>query len=105
MTPQTQVVLHALLADPSAELYGLEIAERTGLLPGSTYPILSRLQQVGWVESRWEQIDEHIQQRPRRRYYRLTANGKDEARQALQEMKPGFVQAVRQMGPEAQQLS
>jgi DNA-binding PadR family transcriptional regulator len=83
MTVQTQAVLQALLADPHAELYGLEIAERTGLLPGTTYPILVRLQQIGWVRDRWEIVDPHDEQRPRRRYYQLTDQGVVAARDAL----------------------
>jgi PadR family transcriptional regulator, regulatory protein PadR len=83
MTVQTQAVLHALLADPTEELYGLEIAERTNLLPGSTYPILVRLRQAGWIQDRWEEGDPHDKQRPRRRYYKLTEDGAAAAREAL----------------------
>jgi PadR family transcriptional regulator, regulatory protein PadR len=83
MTVQTQAVLQALLADPHAELFGLEIAKRTGLLPGTTYPILVRLQQAGWVRDRWEIVDTHDEQRPRRRYYQLTDQGVAAARAAL----------------------
>lgn len=83
MTVQVQAVLRALLADPQVELYGLEIAEHTGLLPGTTYPILVRLQEAGWVEGRWERINPRDEQRPRRRYYRLTDHGASLARDAL----------------------
>ena len=98
MTLQTQAVLHALLADPTKEIYGLEIAERTGLLPGTTYPIMSRLQEIGWVVDRWEDIDPHHEQRPRRRYYRLTEEGAVAARQALEAARPGLAQAVQRLG-------
>jgi len=83
MTLQTQVVLRAFLDEPERELYGLEIATQTGLLPGTTYPILVRLQRVDWVTSRWEQIDPHDEQRPARRYYKLTPRGAELARQEL----------------------
>lgn len=98
MTLQTQAVLHALLADPTKELYGMELAERTGLFPGTTYPILARLQQAGWVRDRWENIDPKLEQRPRRRYYRLTEDGAAAARQALNEARTGLIQAVQQLG-------
>jgi PadR family transcriptional regulator, regulatory protein PadR len=98
MTVQTQLVLHALLADVDKELYGLEIAERTGLLPGTTYPILVRLERLRWVTSRWEVIDPHDEQRPRRRYYRVTPHGVTEARQALESRAAGFRQTVQQWG-------
>jgi PadR family transcriptional regulator, regulatory protein PadR len=75
MTVQTQLVLQALLAAPGRELYGLELAEETGLLPGTAYPILARLENEGWVSARWEDIDPAAEKRPARRYYRLTGTG------------------------------
>jgi DNA-binding PadR family transcriptional regulator len=98
MTLHTQAVLHALLADPTAELYGLEIADRTNLLPGTTYPILMRLNSIGWVTDRWEEIDPHDEQRPRRRYYRLTEKGAVAAREALRNVDPGFARTVGKWG-------
>jgi PadR family transcriptional regulator PadR len=83
MTVQTQLILRALLRDPSRELYGLELSEETGLLPGTAYPILLRLENEGWVTSRWEDIDPHAEKRPARRYYRLTASGATQASAAL----------------------
>ena len=83
MTMQTQAVLRAFLTAPESEIYGLEIAAHTGLLPGTTYPILVRLERADWVTSRWEDIDPHDEQRPRRRYYRLTPRGAELARQEL----------------------
>jgi PadR family transcriptional regulator PadR len=79
MTVQTLLVLQALLRDPGRELYGLELSEETGLLPGTTYPIMLRLENEGWVTSRWEDIDPSAAKRPPRRYYRLTASGAAEA--------------------------
>jgi len=83
MTVQTQLILQALLHDPSRELYGLELSEETGLLPGTAYPILLRLENEGWVTSRWEDIDPRAEKRPARRYYRLTASGAAQASAAL----------------------
>lgn len=98
MTLQTQLVLHALLADVDKELYGLEIAERTSLLPGTTYPILVRLTQAGWVKPRWEDIDPHDEQRPRRRYYKLTPDGITGAREALAALRHGVARGIPNMG-------
>src|SRR5256885_1304488 len=53
MTVQTLLVLQALLRDPGRELYGLEVSEETGLLPGAAYPILLRLGVEGWVGLGW----------------------------------------------------
>jgi PadR family transcriptional regulator, regulatory protein PadR len=42
MTIPTQLVLRALLADPSRELYGVEIGTAAGLPSGTIHPILAR---------------------------------------------------------------
>jgi PadR family transcriptional regulator, regulatory protein PadR len=83
MTIPTQRVLRVLLRDVGAEFYGIEIGESAELPSGTVHPILARLERVGWVESRWEDIDPRTAGRPARRYYRLTAAGAEEARQAL----------------------
>jgi DNA-binding PadR family transcriptional regulator len=83
MTLQTQLVLRALLRNPARELYGRQLAEETGLMPGTAHPILLRLEREGWVASRKEDIDPHAEKRPARRYYRLTANGAVQASAAL----------------------
>jgi PadR family transcriptional regulator, regulatory protein PadR len=83
MTIPTQLVLHALLTDPSKELYGVEIGQTAGLPSGTVHPILARLETVGWLESRWEDIDPRAEGRPARRYYRLTPDGLELARSAL----------------------
>lgn len=85
MTLPTQFVLRALLADPQAELYGIEIGEAAGLPSGTVHPILARLEGLRWVQSRWEDIDPTVEGRPARRYYRLTATGAQAARTALAE--------------------
>lgn len=84
MTLQTQLVLRAMLAEPAAERYGLQLCAETGLPSGTIYPIVARLEQLGWVESHWEDPRDHVAEgRPRRRYYRLTDEGADQARGAL----------------------
>lgn len=84
MTLQTERVLRVLLAEPDDWRYGLQLCAETGLRPGTMYPIVARLERVGWVESSWEDPGVHVAaRRPRRRYYRLTGNGAEEARVAL----------------------
>jgi DNA-binding PadR family transcriptional regulator len=83
MTIPTQLVLEALLADPERELYGVEMGELAGLRSGTVHPILARLEGVGWLRSRWEDIDPRAEGRPPRRYYRLTAEGARAAQAAL----------------------
>ena len=83
MTIPTQLVLRALLEDPTAELYGVQIGTAAGLPSGTVHPLLARLERIGWVQSRWEEIDPRAAGRPPRRYYRLTSTGVELARNAL----------------------
>src|SRR5215468_2817658 len=83
MTLPTQLVLRALVEDPGRELYGLEICAKAGLPSGAIHPILSRLEQAGWLTSRWEEIDPRDAGRPRRRYYRIAPDGAEMVRDAL----------------------
>ncbi|MCT9006869.1 PadR family transcriptional regulator [Streptomyces rhizosphaerihabitans] len=84
MTLQTQLVLRPLLEDPARQRYGLELCELAGLPSGTVYPILARLGQVGWVDSAWEDPAVHEEVgRPRRRFYRITHDGAEQARDAL----------------------
>jgi len=87
MTGPTQLVLRALLADLHAELYGVEIGHAAGLMSGTVHPILARLEALGWVESRWEDIDPKAEGRPARRYYRITALGAEQARAELAKVR------------------
>ncbi|MFJ8691041.1 PadR family transcriptional regulator [Micromonospora wenchangensis] len=83
MTLQTQLVLRALLENPTRELYGLQLSEAAGLATGTIHPILARLEGLGWLESRWEDIDPATEGRPKRRYYKLSPDGAEHARHAL----------------------
>jgi len=83
MTIPTQLVLRALLAEPTQELYGVEIGQAAGLPSGTVHPILARLEGVGWLTSRWEDVDPRVEGRPARRYYQLTSHGLELARAAL----------------------
>jgi PadR family transcriptional regulator PadR len=99
-TPQTVAVLRALLDDPAGEMYGTEICAAAGLASGTIHPILARLEGIGWLESRWEDINPQERGRPRRRYYRLSSAGAesagvlvakaDQRRARLQARQPGL---------------
>jgi PadR family transcriptional regulator, regulatory protein PadR len=86
MTIPVAKVLSALLAEPDAERYGLDLMKLTGLPSGTLYPVLHRLQGAGWLNADWEAIDPTVEGRPARRYYRLTPQGAAEARQALADL-------------------
>ncbi len=47
MTIPTQLILQALLADPTQERYGVQIGQAAGLPSGTVHPILARLEGVG----------------------------------------------------------
>ncbi|MGW3400162.1 PadR family transcriptional regulator [Streptomyces zhihengii] len=72
MTTPTRMVLQALHA-AQQPLYGLEIAQATGLGTGTVYPILRRLEQHGRVHVT-DETDPHPS-RPPRRYYQLAPAG------------------------------
>jgi PadR family transcriptional regulator, regulatory protein PadR len=92
MTPQTWLVTLVLLTDPQREVYGLHLAKRLGLLPGTVYPILRRLAAAGWLTHRPEQPSPTgHRDRPPRRLYRLTASGIAQARDHLARRATPFV--------------
>jgi PadR family transcriptional regulator PadR len=95
VTFQTRLVLQALLDRAGVETYGFELAQITGLKPGTLYPILGRLLAERWVSERWEEIDEREEGRRRRRYYSLTAMGEHHARRAVE----GDTRALRHFMP------
>lgn len=69
-------VLKTCLDHPGKRLYGYELMQLTGLASGTLYPILMRFEEAGWLASTWEESDPKQEGRPRRRLYRITANGK-----------------------------
>ncbi|MFE9692730.1 PadR family transcriptional regulator [Micromonospora sp. NPDC005806] len=87
MTIPVAKVLSALVGDPEAPRYGLDLMKLTGLPSGTLYPVLHRLQAAGWLSADWEDVDPVAAARPARRYYRLTAEGVRAARQALAELR------------------
>jgi PadR family transcriptional regulator, regulatory protein PadR len=57
--------------------YGFSIMEMTGLPSGTVYPAMRRLERDGLIRSQWErQSIADAEQRPPRKYYNLTAQGK-----------------------------
>jgi PadR family transcriptional regulator PadR len=72
LSAQTLAVLQSLLRTPLEWRYGYDLSQETALKSGTLYPILIRLTERGWLESRWYQPDE--QTKPRH-MYRLTKGG------------------------------
>lgn len=68
----------------SGYAYGFDIMEITGLPSGTIYPALRRLEKDAFILGNWESKRSRSgQDRPRRRYYRLTAEGKETLSEAL----------------------
>jgi DNA-binding PadR family transcriptional regulator len=61
------------LREEGGWLHGYELSRRTGLKPGTLYPILERLALRGLLEGRWEPSP--LNKRPARHAYRLTDAG------------------------------
>jgi PadR family transcriptional regulator len=88
LTQQRLTVLGALASNPARELSGAEIAKASKLSSGTLYPILYRFEEYGWLDSRWEIGDPVALGRPRRRYYRITAEGAKKVREIVSELTP-----------------
>lgn len=64
--------------------YGFDLMEATGLPSGTVYPALRRLEKDSLILGTWEEKQSAFSQdRPRRRYYRLTRQGRDALSGAL----------------------
>jgi PadR family transcriptional regulator, regulatory protein PadR len=81
ISSQTVAVLQALKENSHAWNYGYDLSKITGLKSGTLYPILTRLNDEGWLENKWEQSAKPG--RPPRHLYRLTAVGSSAANRAL----------------------
>ncbi len=78
LTRPTEEVI-AFLLSKQISVWGLALAKELGLFTGTVYPILARLEKLGWVESSWE-VD-NLRTGPRRKFYRLTESGLIAARE------------------------
>jgi PadR family transcriptional regulator, regulatory protein PadR len=66
-----------LQAIHAGHIYGFGVMTMTGLPSGTVYPAMRRLERDGYIASKWEQQTiADAEQRPPRKYYRLTASGK-----------------------------
>lgn len=79
---QTLAVLDVLLVRAAQWHHGYAISKQTGIASGTLYPILMRLENLGWLETCWEEA--RAAGRAPRHQYRLSPNGREWAEQELQ---------------------
>jgi DNA-binding PadR family transcriptional regulator len=66
-----------LQAVSAGYIYGFSIMEMTGLPSGTVYPAMRRLERDELIVSHWErQSIADAEQRPARKYYKVTAAGR-----------------------------
>jgi PadR family transcriptional regulator PadR len=86
LSHQTLRLLRLFIENPKESLSGSDIWKRTGMLSGTLYPILARLESARWLESRWEELDTSEAGRPRKRLYHITGLGYNKGSRALAEL-------------------
>ena len=84
VTEATLDVLEQLL-DAAAPVWGLLVIKATGRPAGTIYPILDRLERLGWVHSEWD--DTAARTGPRRRLYNMTGAAVPAARTLVAERR------------------
>lgn len=80
--------LHVLQAIASGYSYGFDIMDATGLPSGTVYPILSKLEDSGFLKSRWE--DGRVakrEKRPPRKSYEITGAGRESLQENLKKYR------------------
>ena len=93
VTRPTARVLAIMLERPTRWLYGYDIMQSTDIASGTLYPLLTRLLDDGFLEGRWE--DSPFPGRPPRHQYRLTADGRVLAREAVASAREGWLADLR----------
>lgn len=79
LSPMARQLL-AILADAADHWsHGYELCRQAGIKSGSLYPLLIRLESQGYLEAQWQPSAEAG--RPPRHAYRLTATGRQLARE------------------------
>lgn len=73
----THTAAMILAAIDAGYVYGFSVMENTGLPSGTVYPAMRRLERDELIRSSWEQQKiADAEQRPARKYYKLTRAGK-----------------------------
>lgn len=89
LTHTTTRALLAFLEEPRNWRYGYDLMKVADISSGTLYPLLARLTDDGWLESRWEEPE--VPGKPPRQMYRLTATGRIQARRALDRARTSWL--------------
>lgn len=87
-TENVVAVFNTMLERPRKSWYGLELARHVDIGSATIYATLTRLERAGLLEATWENVDPSEVGRPRRRMYKLTAEGALVGRKVVAEYKP-----------------
>lgn len=83
LTKPSLQILQFFAHEPRSEFSGAEIRRTLKISTGTLYPILLRFEEAGLLKSRWEDVIPQEIGRPRRRLYRITADGINVAQREL----------------------
>ena len=83
-SPAAHLVLEHCLASPSRWFHGYTLLKELELPSGTLYPVLMRLAEIGWMETRW---DSTRTGRPPRHLYRLSPGVRTEVRALLHQWR------------------
>ncbi len=89
LTRTTARTLLAFLEAPRDWRYGYDLMKVADLSSGTLYPLLARLTEDGWLESRWEESE--LPGKPPRQMYRLTVSGRIQARHAVERAQTSWL--------------
>ena len=84
-------VLILAFRENNDEVHGWAIMRATKRSGPTIYGVLDRLEDMGWIEGRWE-TENPEPGKPRRRFYRLTPTGRTKARSLLEDRRPTALQ-------------
>lgn len=91
-------LLFAAYAEADNQLHGWAIMKTTKRSGPTVYGVLDRLEDMGWIEGRWEE-QQPDQSSPRRRLYTLTPDGLAGAQDILRHRRPAALHARRTQLP------
>lgn len=95
----TAIILRAVR---DGHRHGADIMKATGEGGGTVYKVLRRLEERGLILGRWEGATvAERERRPRRRYYRLTRDGRAELRDARERYRELALRRLDEVVPES----